>query len=127
MAKAGRFYQIRAQLGDLPYVLTDEITIPPMGLAEREEWRAASYASVAENYLQAKAISEGKTRRRVDHAERIERALIGAQYDDCRALFANDARAWDVFIRELVTFNKVDGTDTETDLDAEGNDDATPA
>ncbi|MFN3005142.1 hypothetical protein [Mycolicibacterium wolinskyi] len=130
MAKAGRFYEIRKQLGDKPYELTDEIHIPPMSLAAREAWRKASAASVAENYLQAHAIADGKPRERVDHSETIERALIGDQYEACRALFADDARAWDMFVQELKAFNKIDGTASEaasSDADAEGNGSATPA
>ena len=120
MAKGGRFYEIRKQLGDKPYELTEDIHIAPMNLDAREEWRQASYAAVAENYLQAKAISEGKGRRRVDHSARIERALVGDQYDTCRALFADDARAWDLFITELVAFNKVESTESEDDAEGKG-------
>lgn len=124
----GRFYKIRQQLGDKPYVLTEEISIPPMSLAAREEWRKASFAAVTDRYREAKAIADGgKPAESVDHTERIERALIGDQYDACRALFAADARGWDMFISELVGFNKVDGTNHESDQDAEGNGDATPA
>lgn len=124
----GRFYEIRRQLGDKPYVLTEDISIPPMSLTAREEWRKASFAAVTDRYLEAKAIAEGNTTTSaVDHTERIERALIGDHYDAARALFAADARGWDMFVSELVAFNKVDGTDHESAPSAEGNDTATPA
>nr|WP_046285016.1 hypothetical protein [Mycobacterium sp. UM_NZ2] len=130
MAKtAGRFYEIRKQLGDKPYVLTEDISIPPMTLAAREEWRKASREAVTDRYLQSMALAEGKKLPDTDHSSRIERALIGDQYEACKTLFADDARAWDLFIVELLEFNKVAGTDSESDADAEGNvdGDATPA
>ncbi|KKB99475.1 hypothetical protein [Mycolicibacter arupensis] len=131
MAKtAGRFYEIRKQLGDKPYVLTEDISIPPMPLAAREQWRKISAESVTARYLQSVALADGKKPATVDYTSRVERALIGDQYEACKALFADDARAWDIFITELLEFNKVAGTTSESgDADSEGNDDgdATPA
>ena len=109
-AKAGRFYEIRKQLGDKPYELTEDIHITPMDLDRREAWRKASYQSEAEPYLHA-------------------RALFGDQYDAVKALCSGDARLWDAVLNDVKEFNKIDGTPSEAspDADAEGNASATPA
>lgn len=131
-AKAGRFYEIRKQLGDKPYELTEDIHIPPMDLDRREAWRRASYGSQAEPYLQARALAEGKERETVDHGEGIAKALLGDQYDPVRALCGGDARLWDAVLEEVKAFNKIDGTaseaaDKDGGKDAEGNAGVTPA
>lgn len=128
-AKAGRFYEIRKQLGDKPYELTDDIHITPMDLDRREAWRTASYKSQTEPYLQAHALSEGEERDPVNHGDAIARALLGDQYDAVKALCGGDARLWDAVLNDVKAFNKIDGTPSEAspDADAEGNDSATPA
>ncbi len=128
-AKAGRFYEIRKQLGDKPYELTEDIHITPMDLDRREAWRKASYQSEAEPYLHARALAEGKVREVVDHGDAIARALFGDQYDAVKALCSGDARLWDAVLNDVKEFNKIDGTPSEAspDADAEGNASATPA
>ncbi|KIU18322.1 hypothetical protein [Mycolicibacterium llatzerense] len=127
--KSGRFYEIRKQLGDKPYELTEDISIKPMDIARRNVWRKASYESLTANIRDAISVDRGVVPDYVDYHEQIERALLGDQYDEVKALFADDARAWDLFLNELRDFNKVDGTALETaaeNKDAEGNGNATP-
>ena len=124
--KSGRFYEIREKLGTKPYELTEDIHIPAMGIERRNAWRKASYESLTKNIRDAISVENGVVPDYVDYNEQIERALLGDQYDECKALFADDARAWDLFLNELRDFNKVDGTATEGDSDAEGNGNATP-
>ncbi|MGW4097134.1 hypothetical protein [Mycobacterium sp. NPDC004974] len=128
-AKAGRFYEIRKQLGDKPYELTEDIQITPMDLDRREAWRKASYKSQTEPYLQAHALAEGEDRDPVNHGDDIARALLGDQYDAVKALCGGDARLWDAVLNDVKEFNKIDGTPSEAspDADAEGNASATPA
>ena len=128
-AKAGRFYEIRKQLGDKPYELTEDVHITPMDLVRREAWRKASYQSQAEPYLHARALAEGKERETVDHGEAIAQALFGDQYDAVKALCGGDARLWDAVLEDVKAFNKIDGTPSESssDADAEGNASETPA
>lgn len=123
-SKAGRFYEIRKQLGDRPYVLTEDISIPPMGIDARNAWREATYKALAQNVIDAQSISDGRVPDYVDFNAVIEKALLGNQYDACKELFADDARAWDIFLTEVRDFNKVDGTPVE---DGQGNGAATPA
>ena len=128
-AKAGRFYEIRKQLGDKPYELTDDIHIPPMDLERREAWRKASYRSQAEPYLQARALADGKEREVVNHGDDIAKALLGDHFDTVKELCRGDARLWDAVLEEVKEFNKIDGTASEASADAaaEGNASATPA
>lgn len=130
MAKAGRFYEIRKQLGDKPYELTEDIHIPPMDIERREEWRKASYLSQSEPYLHARALAAGQTREVVNHGDAIAIALLGDQFAAVRELCRGDARLWDAVLEDVKAFNKIDGTPSEApsaDVDAEGNDSATPA
>lgn len=128
-AKAGRFYEIRKQLGDKPYELTEDIHITPMDLQRREDWRKASYKSESEPYLHARALAAGQEREVVDHSEAIARALLGDQFDAVKALCCDDARVWDAVLEDVKAFNKIDGTPSEAspDADAEGNASATSA
>lgn len=124
--KAGRFYEIRKQLGDKPYELTEDIRIKPMSIDRRNRWRKATYDSLTANIRDAISVNNGVVPEYIDYNEQIERALLGDQYEACKELFDDDARGWDLFLAELRDFNKVDGTAAETDADAEGNGDATP-
>ncbi|GAT03476.1 uncharacterized protein RMCFA_3588 [Mycolicibacterium fortuitum subsp. acetamidolyticum] len=129
-AKAGRFYEIRKQVGDKPYELTEDIQITPMDLDRREAWRKASYGQESEPYLQAIALANGTEREIVDHSGAIAQALLGDQYDAVKALCASDARLWDAVLDDVRGFNKLTTTTaqvTPASADAEGNDSATPA
>lgn len=129
-AKAGRFYEIRKQVGDKPYELTEDIQITPMDLDRREAWRKASYGQESEPYLQAIALANGTEREIVDHSGAIAQALLGDQYDAVKALCANDARLWDAVLDDVRGFNKLTTTTaqvTPASTDAEGNGSATPA
>lgn len=124
--KAGRFYEIRKKVSDKPYELTEDIHIKPMSIDRRNTWREATYNALSANIRDAISVDQGVVPTYVDYNEQIERALLGDQYDECKALFADDARTWDLFLQELRDFNKVDGTAMEVDEDAEGNGSATP-
>lgn len=129
-AKVGRFYEIRKQLGDKPYELTEDIHITPMDLDRREAWRKASYDQESEPYLKAIALANGTERELVNHADAIARALLGDQYDAVKALCGNDARLWDAVLNDVREFNKLTTTAAQVapaDADAEGNGSATPA
>ncbi len=116
--KTGRFYKIRELVGEKCYELTDDIHIPPMGIDARNAWRIATYQSLSAAVVDARTIQDGVIPEYIDRNEAIERALLGDQYDACKELFADDARAWDVFLTELRDFNKVADTPIE---DAPGN------
>lgn len=129
-AKAGRFYEIRKQLGDKPYELTEDIQITPMDLDRREAWRKASYDQESEPYLQAIALANGTERDLVNHGDAIAQALLGDQYDAVKALCASDARVWDAVLDDVREFNKlttVTAQVTPTDSDAAGKGGETPA
>lgn len=115
-AKVGRFYEIMAEVGEAPYVLTADIKIPRMGIDARDEWRKNTYLLLVQRVLDGKIISEqGRMPEAVDYAEKVERALLGEQYDACKELFADNAAAWDKFLAEVRDYNMVDGTESETD------------
>ncbi|MFA4084790.1 hypothetical protein ONA92_24125 [Mycobacteroides salmoniphilum] len=115
-AKVGRFYEIMKEVGNEPYVLTAEIKIPRMSIEARDEWRENTYFLLVRNVLDAKIINEqGIMPESVDYSEKIERALLGEQYDACKTLFAENAAAWDKFLTEVRDFNMVDGTELEAD------------
>ncbi len=129
-AKAGRFYEIRKQLGDKPYELTEDIHITPMDLDRREAWRKASYGQESEPYLQAIALANGTERDLVDHSGAIAQALLGDQYDAVKALCASDARLWDAVLDDVRAFNKLTTANaqvTPAEADAEGKGSETPA
>ncbi|MEX3756340.1 Uncharacterised protein [Mycobacteroides abscessus subsp. abscessus] len=124
-AKVGRFYEIMAEVGEAPYVLTADIKIPRMGIDARDEWRKNTYLLLVQRVLDGKIINEqGRMPEAVDYAEKVERALLGEQYDACKALFADNAAAWDKFLAEVRDYNMVDGTESETDA---GKDASAPA
>ncbi|AMU62817.1 hypothetical protein P5V63_21645 [Mycobacteroides abscessus subsp. abscessus] len=124
-AKVGRFYEIMAEVGEAPYVLTADIKIPRMGIDARDEWRKNTYLLLVQRVLDGKIINEqGRMPETVDYAEKVERALLGEQYDACKALFADNAAAWDKFLAEVRDYNMVDGTESETDA---GKDASAPA
>lgn len=123
--KVGRFYEIMAEVGEAPYVLTADIKIPRMGIEARDEWRKNTYLLLVQRVLDGKIISEqGRMPETVDYAEKVERALLGEQYDACKELFADNAAAWDKFLAEVRDYNMVDGTESETDA---GKDASAPA
>lgn len=121
-AKVGRFYEIMKEVGNEPYVLTAEIKIPRMGIEARDRWRKATYLMLVRNVLDAKTVQEkGVMPEDVDYNETIERALLGEQYDACKALFTDNAAAWDKFLGEVRDWNMIEGTETES---AEGKPEA---
>ncbi len=114
--KVGRFYEIMKEVGNEPYVLTADIKIPRMSIEARDEWRKNTYLLLVQRVLDGKVISEqGRMPETVDYDEKVERALLGDQYDACKELFADNAAAWDKFLAEVRDFNMVDGTESESD------------
>lgn len=123
--KVGRFYEIMAEVGEAPYVLTADIKIPRMGIEARNTWRENTYLLLVRNVLDAKIINEqGIMPEPSDYSEKVERALLGEQYETCKALFADNAAAWDKFLAEVRDYNMIDGTESESDA---GKDESAPA
>lgn len=127
--KVGRFYEIMKEVGNEPYVLTADIKIPRMSIEARNAWRENTYFLLVRNVLDARIINEqGIMPEPTDYSEKIERALLGEQYDACKALFADNAAAWDKFLTEMRDYNMVDGTESESDAgkDASAPEESSP-
>ena len=80
-APGGRFAELRAEVSTEPYVLTDEIKIPPMSRSQVEKYLAAT------------------------NMEEKFKVMFGDQYEAIKALFADEHHEiWTAFVREIGDF-----------------------
>lgn len=85
-APGGRFAELRAEVDDTPYVLTDDIKIRPMSRSQMEEYLAVP--------------PQGK-----DSVEQRYSVMFGDQWPAIKALFADEPNAvWNLFVKEMTDF-----------------------